>query len=90
MRVPEPASGDTSHFLRYPEGPFGGYGLSVAYDVAVGADGQPANDTCGRCGSMWHVLLTFCPGCGIQPLCASCITAHVAELAEQAGRELGR
>jgi hypothetical protein len=65
------------------------YGLSVAYDVAGGTDEHPANDACDRCGSMTHVLLTFCPGCGIQPLCPSCITAHVAELAELAGRSLG-
>ena len=67
------------------------YVLNVAYYgvVALGFEEQPASDTCGRCGSMWHVMLTLCPGCGTLSLCASCITAHVAELAEQAGRSLG-
>lgn len=59
-------------------------------DVAPGTDRKPANDTCAKCGSDLLVLLTFCPGCGLLlPLCPSCITAHVAELADQAGRTLG-
>jgi hypothetical protein len=58
-------------------------------DAGVGP-GQSREDTCGRCGAGLLVLLTFCPGCGLlEPLCPSCITAHVAELAEQAGRPLG-
>lgn len=58
-------------------------------DAGVGLEQKP-DDTCAQCGAMSLVLLTSCPGCGLlQPLCPSCVTAHVAELAEQAGRSLG-
>ena len=44
---------------------------------------------CEQCGVHEAILDTYCPSCGTKSLCADCIVAHIAQIAEQAGRPLG-
>lgn len=48
--------------------------------------GEPKR--CAWCSNEW-VLLTYCPSCGVLPLCVGCIVDHIAEICEQEGRTLG-
>jgi hypothetical protein len=55
--------------------------------------GDPAGaseaDWCVRCGDTSIVLSTYCPACGVLPLCPACIVRHIGEICEQEGRTLG-
>jgi len=51
--------------------------------------GRPEAQWCVRCGETGIVLLASCPSCGVLPLCADCIVAHIAEICAQEGRTLG-
>jgi hypothetical protein len=45
---------------------------------------------CDQCGADNALVLdTYCPSCGTKALCVNCIVAHIAQIAEQAGRPLG-
>jgi hypothetical protein len=44
---------------------------------------------CEECRVNEAVLDTYCPSCGTKSLCIDCIVAHIAQIAEQAGRPLG-
>lgn len=52
-------------------------------------EGRAGSDWCVRCGDTRIVLATYCPSCGVLPLCVGCIVDHIAEICRQEGRTLG-
>ena len=44
---------------------------------------------CEQCGVNEAILDIYCPSCGTKSVCVDCIVAHIAQIAEQAGRTLG-